>query len=273
LIRRCLNSTFFPLIELYNRISGTIPTADVKRYFNYSLDVPITVKRHFNYDLDVPVSVKRHFINSMDVAINVKRHFSFSTEFEVDDTPTGVVYAFAGPIANIPAGYLLCNGASLVRASYAALFSAIGTIYGATDGDHFNLPDYRDKMVIGATQDDSGIPKTNVTGSLTASGGNLTLTHSDGSVTRGTCDVTVSNHGNHVHSGSANHTSVSTRQGSSSGSVVTTNTHGNTGNPTTALTHTVVEPNAGSGHDHAFTQPSNHTAIPPYFAVVYMIKT
>ena len=77
----------------------------------------------------------------MDVAINVKRHFVFSTDFEVEDTPTGVIYPFAGPIANIPAGYLLCNGASLVRASYAALFSAIGTIYGAADGSHFNLPD------------------------------------------------------------------------------------------------------------------------------------
>ena len=54
---------------------------------------------------------------------------------------------------------------------------------------------------------------------------------------------------------------------------MTTNTHGNTGNPTATLTHSVVEPNAGAGHDHAFTQPSDHTAIPPYFAVVYMIKT
>ena len=247
--------------------------AKLTRYFNYSLDVPITVKRHFNYNLDIPISVKRHFVNSMDVAINVKRHFTFSTDFEVDDTPTGVVYPFAGPIANIPAGYMLCNGASLLRSSYASLFSAIGTIYGAADGSHFNLPDFRDRMIVGAYQDDSGVPKTNVTGALTASGGNITLNHSNGSVTRGTSGVTVDNHGNHVHSGSANHTSVSSKQGSSSGNVVTTNTHGNTGNPTAALTHSVVEPNAGAGHDHAFTQPNDHTAIPPYFAVVYMIKT
>jgi hypothetical protein len=64
----------------------------------------------------------------------------------------------------------------------------------------------------------------------------------------------------HVHSGSANHTSVSTKQGSSAGNVVTTNTHGNTGNPTATLTHTVNEPNAGQGHDHAFSQPSDHGA-------------
>ena len=186
MIRRCLSSTFFPLIELFNRISGTIAIADVTRYFNYNLDVPITVKRHFNlYSGCSNFSQRGILINCLDVAINVKRHFVFSTDFEVDDTPTGVVYPFAGPIANIPAGYLLCNGASLLRASYPALFSAIGTIYGAADGSHFNLPDYRDRMMIGAYQDDSGVPKTNVTGALTASGGNITLTHSNGAVTRG----------------------------------------------------------------------------------------
>ena len=253
--------------------ASEIVIAELTRYFNYNLDIPITVKRHNTYSFDIPIAVKRHFTDSLDVAINVKRHFSFSTDFEVDDTPPGVIYPFAGPIANIPAGYLLCNGASLLRSSYAALFSAVGTIYGAADGTHFNLPDYRDRMMVGAYQDDSGVPKTNVTGALTASGGNLTLTHAGGAVNRGTSDVTVNNHGNHIHSGSASHTSVSGKQGSSSGNVVTTNTHGNTGNPTAALTHSVVEPNAGAGHDHAFTQPSNHTAIPPYFAVVYMIRT
>ncbi len=244
---------------MFNRGAGELEAAELTRYFNYRLDVPISIKRHFNYSMDVPVSVKRHFV--------------FSTDFEVDDTPTGVVYPFAGPIASIPVGYLLCDGSSLLRESYPALFSAIGVIYGAADGTHFNLPDFRDRMLVGARQDDSGTPKTNVTGLLTANGGSITLTHSGASVARGISGVAVNNHANHVHSGSANHTSVSSKQGSSSGNVVTTNTHGNTGNPTSALTHSVVEPNAGAGHDHAFTQPSDHTAISPYFAVVYMIKT
>jgi len=259
---------------LFNHAGANeIVVAQLTRYFNYNLDIPITVKRHQEYSLDIPIAVKRHSTNSLDVAINGQRHFSFSTDFEVDDTPPGVVYPFAGPIANIPAGYLLCNGASLLRSSYAALFSAIGTIYGAADGTHFNIPDYRDKMIVGAYQDDSGVPKTNVTGALTASGGNLALTHANGAVTRGTSGVTVDNHANHVHSGSASHTRVTSKQGSASGNVVTTETHGNTGNPTSTLTHSVTEPNTGAGHDHAFTQPSNHTAIPPYFAVVYMIRT
>ena len=39
-----------------------------------------------------------------------------------------------------PTGWLACNGASLLRASYPALFTAIGTTFGAVDGTHFTLP-------------------------------------------------------------------------------------------------------------------------------------
>jgi len=35
------------------------------------------------------------------------------------------------------------NGASLLRSDYPDLFAKIGTIYGAIDGEHFNLPDDR----------------------------------------------------------------------------------------------------------------------------------
>ena len=38
-------------------------------------------------------------------------------------------------------------------------------------------------------------------------------------------------------------------------------------------THTVVEPNAGGGHDHAFTQPDDHLAVvPPFLALAYIIR-
>jgi microcystin-dependent protein len=100
------------------------------------------------------------------------------------DTPVGVVWLWAGAIANIPANWLLCDGSSLSRTTYASLFSAIGTIYGYVDSSHFNLPDLRDKFIVGAKQDDSGIPKTNLTGSLTAYGGALTHHHADHGVTQ-----------------------------------------------------------------------------------------
>lgn len=62
--------------------------------------------------------------------------------------PTGSVIAFAGSTA--PNGWLLCNGASLLRTDYAELFSVIGTTYGNVDSTHFNIPDLRGIFVRGA---------------------------------------------------------------------------------------------------------------------------
>ena len=51
----------------------------------------------------------------------------------------GTVIAFAGN--SVPSGYIPCNGAAVSRTTYAALFKAIGTTYGAGDGSTtFTLP-------------------------------------------------------------------------------------------------------------------------------------
>ena len=58
-----------------------------------------------------------------------------------DYTPTGMITAF-GNNTNIPAGWLLCNGASLTRfTNYENLFSVIGYTYGGS-GNSFNVPDF-----------------------------------------------------------------------------------------------------------------------------------
>jgi microcystin-dependent protein len=49
-----------------------------------------------------------------------------------------------------PAGFLACNGAAVSRSTYAALFAAIGTIYGVGNGTTtFNLPDLRGEFIRG----------------------------------------------------------------------------------------------------------------------------
>ena len=50
------------------------------------------------------------------------------------------------PTETPPTGWLEEDGASLVRATYPALFALIGTMHGAADGTHFNLPDMRGKF-------------------------------------------------------------------------------------------------------------------------------
>nr|WP_167467075.1 tail fiber protein [Aquitalea magnusonii] len=60
----------------------------------------------------------------------------------------GEIVHFAG--ASAPVGWLKCNGAAVSRSTYAVLFAALGTQYGAGDGTTtFNLPDYRGEFLRG----------------------------------------------------------------------------------------------------------------------------
>lgn len=64
--------------------------------------------------------------------------------------PAGTIVSYAG--ASVPAGWLLCNGANVSRTTYANLFNAIGTRWGAGNGSTtFTLPDSDGRVLQGAT--------------------------------------------------------------------------------------------------------------------------
>ncbi len=63
----------------------------------------------------------------------------------------GFVIAFAGPEANIPDGWLLCDGRQLSKEQYGNLFKAIGTAHGGNGSPTFNLPDYRGMFLRGVS--------------------------------------------------------------------------------------------------------------------------
>jgi microcystin-dependent protein len=76
--------------------------------------------------------------------------FQASTKGYADTlaTPAGAVMFFA--MSTAPAGWLKANGAIISRATYAALFAAIGTTFGVGDGSTtFRLPDLRGEFVRG----------------------------------------------------------------------------------------------------------------------------
>lgn len=82
--------------------------------------------------------------------------------------PPGTLLPWAGP-GSPSGGYLLCNGGAVSRTTYAALFAAVGTTYGAGDGStSFNLPNMTGRHIEGTTGvpawADAGLP--NITGSL-----------------------------------------------------------------------------------------------------------
>lgn len=56
--------------------------------------------------------------------------------------PSGMILPFGG--TSSPSGFLSCDGAAVSRSTYATLYAAIGTTWGAGDGSStFNLPDLR----------------------------------------------------------------------------------------------------------------------------------
>lgn len=89
----------------------------------------------------------------------------------------GEVRMFARTSA--PTGWLACDGSAVNRVTYAALFAAIGTTYGAGDGSTtFNVPDCRGVFVRGAgSQTISGVTYT---GSQGTTQGDLVQGHKHG---------------------------------------------------------------------------------------------
>lgn len=62
--------------------------------------------------------------------------------------PPGAVIPFAG--TTVPGGWLYCDGSAVSRTTYASLFAAIGTTWGAGDGSTtFNLPNLLRRTLLG----------------------------------------------------------------------------------------------------------------------------
>lgn len=63
--------------------------------------------------------------------------------------PVGSIIPYLG--GDVPYGWLLANGASVLRTQYDKLFALIGTKFGADDEAHFNLPNLHHRFIEGTT--------------------------------------------------------------------------------------------------------------------------
>jgi len=139
--------------------------------------------------------------------------------FETIPTPsgfvTGMIIMWNSTVASIPSGFVLCDGNN-------------------------STPDLRDKFIVGAKQDDSGTAKTNVTGSLTQTGGSATH------------PLTEAEMPSHVH-----HVQITTDSSGPFGSVFAAGNNSSQG--------FVATTSKGSGNAH--------NNLPPYFALCFIMKT
>lgn len=142
--------------------------------------------------------------------------------------PAGAVIPYAGSAA--PAGWLLCGGQAVSRSDYAALFSIIGTTYGAGNGSTtFNVPDLRGRVVAG--EDDMGGAAAN------------RLTVGNSGITGTTLGAAGGDERLHQHS----HANTLTNNAVTSGNDNSDHTHaGTTGNDSPDHTHAVTVANAGT---------------------------
>jgi len=62
--------------------------------------------------------------------------------------PTGMIAPLG--MVTAPLGWILCDGSAVSRTRYSALFTAIGTVWGAGDGSTtFNLPNLTNRFLVG----------------------------------------------------------------------------------------------------------------------------
>ena len=175
--------------------------------------------------------------------------YNFSGAFMtgIQGVNTGIVIPWGS--ASVPSGFLECNGQSVSRATYAALFAVVGTTYGAGDGSTtFLVPDLQDKTVLSksntkALASTMGANTVTPTGNVGGSAGSTTLT---------TPEIAAHTHSVQVGGGS--------QFGSSSQAQ-----NMNTGS-------------TGGGQSHTHNLSANYTGdatsvLQPYLTLIYIIKT
>ena len=153
-----------------------------------------------------------------------------------NSVPSGFIGMWSGTISTIPSGWYLCNGSN-------------GT------------PDLRDKFVIGASADNVGVAKTNITGSYTQTGGSkdsIVVSHTH----TGTSTVTDPGHSHSISPGymiGNNEGSTGRTDGNQAGV-----RYGTAGATTGISVATSISTTGSSG---------TNANLPPYYALAFIMKS
>lgn len=108
----------------------------------------------YNYQTVIGKWNENHYNNAFEIGNGVTgaRSNAFVVDWDgniIAQGMAGIIQMFAG--ATPPTGWLVCDGSAISRTTYATLFAAIGTTWGAGDGSTtFNIPDLRGRAPIGA---------------------------------------------------------------------------------------------------------------------------
>jgi len=181
----------------------------------------------------------------------------FATKTELQELssllkPVGDITMYPSA-TNIPTGHKLCNGATLLRADYPALFAVIGTAFGSTSDTNFKLPNISGRVAIGYNENTLNIPANVVDGKE--------LNYAVVGNTGGKPDVTLTA----SQSGSPKHTHpVTSDLGGTSANIVQVGTRSNQSNNSSTAFRTL--------ESDAINASDAHENRPPYIVLAYIIK-
>jgi len=177
----------------------------------------------------------------------------------IEGIPTATIVPWSS--ASVPTGFLECNGQTVSRSTYSALFAIVGTTYGAGDGSStFAVPNLGDNVPVGKSNNKA----------LGSTGGANTVA-ATGNVGGSTANATLSTAqlASHTHGA----TFVSNSWGN--GPYIAANPN-QTANPPYRSNKNFNNTGSGSGHSHnmsaTFTGDST-SVVQPYLTVIYIIKT
>ena len=197
--------------------------------------------------------------------------------------PVGQIVAWSGSAGSLPSGYFLCDGSAINRSTYAALFTVVGTTHGSGNGSTtFNIPDLRDRFIVGASNSTGDTSYPGVSPAATGGSADAILvshTHNLQNHVHGV-NLTSNNPGDHDHNVDVLAEFASThgtwQTGGGYRQVHTGGTHrkpitsdagghthtvsGNTGTPSTNTTDTLGE-------------SATNKRLPPYYALCYIMKS
>ena len=184
----------------------------------------------------------------------IKYNFNGANLSGVEGIPTATIVPWS--TASVPTGFLECNGQAVSRSTYSALFSAIGTTYGAGDGSStFLVPDLQDNIPMGKSGSKA----------LASTGGANTVT-STGNVGGSTANATLSVGQLASHQHDILYGNITGNQGypfkNSGNGATTSQTYQSTG--------------SGQGHSHNMSATFSGDAtsvLQPYLTLIYVIKT
>ncbi len=148
------------------------------------------------------------------------------------EVPSGIICMWSGTIATIPTGWVLCNGAN-------------------------STPDLRDRFIVGATQDDSGVAKTNVTGALTVSGDGQMPAH-----THAAGSLAADSDGAHTHKLTA---------GTAAGSSLNLYSNSNTSDAEKTTSSDGAHTHTISGSSGSIGSGTKNIAV--YYALAFIMKS